>query len=588
MPSFKNMLLVYPRVPGKTYWSFEYALKFIGKKSAMPPLGLITVASFFPEKYNLKLIDLNIEPLTDKDIIWADMVFISVMIVQKKSMEEVIALCVQFGKKVAVGGPYPTNCYNEITGVDHFILGEVEDTFCNILNDLENNRAKKVYEKPSLPDISRSVIPRFDLLKTKKYASMSIQCSRGCPFKCEFCDIWKIYGNKPRLKSSKNILEELDFLYNMGWRGSLFIVDDNFIGNKSKLKKELLPNMIKWQKDHGDVFNFYTEASIDLAKDEKLLTLMRKAGFGEVFLGIETPSKKALEETGKYQNLKIDLFEAVDIIQKHGIEVMAGFILGFDSDTEDIFNRQIEFIQKTGIPKAMVGLLTALPKTDLYNRLKKENRILCTSSGNNTHKLELNYKTIMDRKKLIEGYKKVLSVIYDSNLKNYFKRCTDLLNKINSPKYQQRKITVHEVIMLVKSLVIQPFTPYGIEYIKFITRNLIFNRNIFGEAIRFSIIGHHFHTITQETIKINRIESELETEYSKIKEKMNICLSGLAKNSNDSTRAIIELWKDSKKTLLKIKHKINKIHKDFREEVLNHYNDVSSKTLILFSAYKKI
>jgi len=502
MNKFKNMLLVYPKVPPNTYWSFKYALEFINKKSAMPPLGLITVAALFPEKYNLKLIDMNIEPLKEKDILWADAVFISAMIVQKKSMEHVVQQCNRLNTAVVAGGPYPTSSCQEISGVDHLILGEVEDTFKDILSDLENGVAQKVYTAVKRPDISKSVIPRFDLLKLKAYSSMSIQTCRGCPFKCEFCDIWKVYGNKPRLKEAGQVVIELDLLYKLKWKGPIFIVDDNFIGNKKQVKNSLLPAIKKWQEDHKYVYQLFTEASINLADDEELLIGMRDAGFNEVFVGIETPSIKALKETGKIQNLKNDMLKSIRKIQQYGMEVMAGFILGFDSDTEDIFDRQINFIQKTGIPKAMIGLLTALPGTDLYNRLEQEGRIKHRSLGNNTHCMTTNFATRMDSLQLQKGYAKVLGSIYDSNLKNYFKRCSKLLDNLGKNKYFQRKITFNEIIILFKSILHQSFKPYSYQYLRFVIRNFIKHRNVSGEAIRFGIIGHHFHTITQKTLRI--------------------------------------------------------------------------------------
>ncbi|MBW2365649.1 MAG: B12-binding domain-containing radical SAM protein, partial [Deltaproteobacteria bacterium] len=360
MSTVKNILLVYPEVPTNTYWSFKYALKFLKKKSAMPPLGLITLAALFPENYNLRLIDMNIEPLNEKDIQWADAVFVSAMIIQKESLKKVIADCNRLKTPVVSGGPYATSSYQEIDGVDHFVLGEVEDTFKNFLQDLEKGNAKKIYRQPERPDITSTVTPRFDLLDMNAYSSMSIQYSRGCPFKCEFCDIWKVYGNKPRVKSAETVIRELDVLYQSGWEGPVFMVDDNFIGNKKHVKKELLPVIIEWQIKHSHIFRFTTEASINIADDNELLAQMRDAGFNQVFIGIETPSTEALKETGKFQNLKIDMVEAIQTVQEYSIEVMAGFIIGFDTDKEDIFDRQISFIQQTGIPQAMVGLLNAL------------------------------------------------------------------------------------------------------------------------------------------------------------------------------------------------------------------------------------
>ncbi|MBF0117972.1 MAG: B12-binding domain-containing radical SAM protein [Desulfobacterales bacterium] len=498
----KNVLFVYPQIPANTYWSFKHALKFINKKSAMPPLGLITIAGFFPKSYNLRLVDMNIEPLDESHILWADFVFTGAMIVQKESFQNVVKVCNKLGKPVVAGGPYPTSSYSEISGVSHFVIGEVEDIFNKFLDDLENGKADYIYRSEKTPDISNSILPRFDLLNMDAYGSMSIQYSRGCPFKCEFCDIWKNYGNTPRLKSSKSILNELDSLYDLGWTGAVFVVDDNFIGNKKRVKSELLPALIKWQEEHNHIYRFFTEASINMASDEELLCLMRDAGFNEVFIGIETPSKEGLKETGKSQNISCNMEEAVQKIQSYGIEVMAGFIIGFDSDTDDIFDRQISFIQKTGIPKAMIGLLNALPGTALYQRMQTEGRLLDESNGNNTHSMETNFITKMEKGKLKTGYMRVLKTLYGLNLKNYFNRCSTLLDNIgNNSKLFKRKVEFKEIQMLLRSFFIQGSSRYGYQYMKFLMRNFIKHMNTFPEAVRMCIEGHHFYMITQESLE---------------------------------------------------------------------------------------
>ncbi|MFP4476798.1 MAG: B12-binding domain-containing radical SAM protein [Desulfatibacillaceae bacterium] len=507
MRNIQKILLVYPEVPQNTYWSYKHTLPFIGKKSAMPPLGLVTVASYLPPDVDVRLVDMNMDKLRDRDIKWADAVFVSAMIVQQDSFNEVVRRCNKAGATVVAGGPYPTGSHEQIEGVDHFVLGEVEEVFAEFFADLDAGIAGKHYRPSSRPDIDALPVPRFDLLKLKAYASMSIQYSRGCPFHCEFCDIWKVYGNRPRLKSTESMLAELDELYRLGWRGAIFMVDDNFIGNKGRVKKQLLPAIIEWQKERNYPFNFFTEASINLAADDDLLDLMSEASFNEVFIGIETPSAEALAETGKIQNMNMDMAEAIRKIQNHGIEVMAGFILGFDSDTPDIPERQIEFIQRTGIARAMVGLLTALPGTDLRARLEREGRMLSESSGNNTDCMAANFRTVMDPEALRQGYCKVLGSIYDKNLKNYFERCNRVLDNADKKRtYAQREIHLGELAVLVRSLVRQPFTPYGKEYIKFITRNLVKNKEYFTEAIKFSVVGHHLYTVTRDMLRSQQIE----------------------------------------------------------------------------------
>ncbi len=580
----QKILLVYPEIPSDTYWSFKYALKFVKKKSAMPPVGLVTVAALMPESCQFKLVDMNIEPLLDEDIEWADAVFMSAMIVQKKSFEQVVNRCKEFNKTIVAGGPYVTVSHKEIKNVDHFLLGEVEDTLSIFIKEYENGTAKHIYPSLGVPDITHTVLPRFDLLDISAYASMAIQYSRGCPFDCEFCDVWQIYGRKPRMKSTENMIAELDKLEELKWRGAVFVVDDNFIGHASKVKNELLPAFTKWQEEHDRRFRFYTEASLNLAEDEKLLRGMRDAGFNSVFLGIETPSIDALEETGKLQNARISMPEAIQKIQAHGIEVMGGFIIGFDSDDEAIFESQINFIQKTGIPKAMVGLLNAVPGTKLYQRLSKEGRILSDSiSGSNTHGLETNFITKMDLQMLKEGYRYLLNYLYGMNLKNYFARCNRLLDCLGDSPYFHRDVHFAEVCMLFKSLFTQTFSRYGYQYVKFVIRNLMKHRRFFGESIRMSIEGHHFYMITRETLKVDRLSSSLEDRYKMIVEKFNT----FSTDSNRRIQALALLWNKKQKFLKHIRQQIRHVHADFREEIIQKYAEVDEKIRVIFRKYKK-
>lgn len=575
MPKYQNILLVYPKVPNNTYWSFKHALKFIRKKSAMPPLGLLTIAALFPDSYNLKLIDMNVVPLTDSDILWSDAVFISAMIVQQDSMRDVIRRCNRFGKTIVVGGPFPTTKHEDIPGVDHFLLGEVDKTLTNFLWDLENGTAKPVYFRPLHPDISELPPPRFDLLDMNAYGSMSIQYSRGCPFHCEFCDIWTIYGNKPRLKLAATLLRELDTLRDLGWRGPVFIVDDNFIGNKKRVKTELLPALKAWQTEHDYPYHFFTEASINMGSDEVLLTAMREAGFNQVFVGIETPDPDGLRETGKTQNLKTDMEASIQTIQKHGIEVMAGFIIGFDHDKEDIFDRQIDFIQKNAIPKAMIGFLNALPGTRLYQRLMNEGRILKASIGNNTHNMTTNFKTAMAPEQLKEGYKKILARLYDLNLKNYFERCSRFMDNLEYTAYFQRKIHLEDVKILFRSIYWQVFTPYGFQYLKFVIRSMIRHPNILGEAISLSITGHHFHTITQQTLKTEKIASILDEKYHYFCDLVNQYSAAMMTNSKENVQYVVKLWNKRIKILKEMRSKIDKIHADYRHDLRRKYVEIS-------------
>src|SRR6185503_5174692 len=351
-----KVLLINPEFPD-TYWSFRHALPFEGKRSAFPPLGLLTVSALLPSAWERKLVDLNVQSLKTSDIDWADMVFATAMLVQKDSLKQVVQRCKSRGKRVVLGGPYVTTTIEDLPDADHIFLGEAETTLKKIIEDLARGEAKRSYQAAERPPLSVTPPAHFHLANLKRYSAMSVQYSRGCPFSCEFCDIIEIYGRVPRTKSIQQMLTEFDALRVLKWRGTVFIVDDNFIGNKKNVRL-LLPEIAKWQKANGYPFSLITESSVNLADDEPLLASMRDAGFRRVFLGIETPVEESLKEAQKSQN-RGNLLDSVNKIQSYGIEVMAGFIVGFDNDPEDIFERQIDFIRKSAIPLAMVGLLNA-------------------------------------------------------------------------------------------------------------------------------------------------------------------------------------------------------------------------------------
>lgn len=421
---FMKILLVYPKYPN-TFWSFKYALEIMGKKAAMPPLGLLTIAPLFQDGNELKLVDMNVNPLTNEDIMWADYVFVSAMITQKDSTEEVIQRCKDLNAKIVAGGPLFTNLHDEFPDVDHFILNEGEITIPLFLEDLKNGNLKKIYNSNARPDIAMAPVPKWDLINLEDYARMALQFSRGCPFDCEFCDIVNLNGRVPRVKSVEQFMKELNSLYDSGWRSSIFIVDDNFMGNVIQVKF-LLKEIIKWRKEKHYKWSFMTQISINFASDDELLLLMQKAGFSTVFIGIETPSKTSLEECGKFHNKNRDMVKDIKKIYNYGMEVFGGFIIGFDHDDETIFKTQFEFIQETGIVVAMMGVLTALPGTKLYKRLKSENRLIGESSGNNFD-VNLNFVPKMDKDFLISEYKKLLSSLYD--VKNYYDRIFNFLKE---------------------------------------------------------------------------------------------------------------------------------------------------------------
>ncbi|MBP7901193.1 MAG: B12-binding domain-containing radical SAM protein [Spirochaetes bacterium] len=515
----KKILLVYPEIPS-TYWGMKHALSFINKKASTIPLGLITVAALLPEDYDLKLIDMNVQKLRHKDIIGCDLVMISAMIVQSTSFADVVKMCRECGVKVAAGGPYPTTSYEHICDVDYFILNEAEITLPSFIRDFEAGNPEHVYSTKEKPDITRTPVPRYDLLKIKKYNNLALQNSRGCPFNCEFCDIIELFGRVPRLKTPTQFASELTAVYETGFRGSVFIVDDNFIGNRSKVIS-LLQEILKWQKIHNNPFTFFTEASINLATDDEMLGLMNQAGFDMVFTGIETPDSASLSGCHKTQNMKTDLLESVKKIQKNGIEVSAGFIVGFDSDKEDIFDRQIEFIQRSGVSMAMVGLLTALPGTQLYRRLKAEGRLKAsiTASGNNTHDLQMNFQPVMNENKLVDGYERILREIYSPE--KYFKRSAEFIKRLPPKRLSNfRIISYSEIRALFLSLIKQGFSSYGFKYFKFLIYTLFRNPGCFVQSVSISVKGYHFFKITKDIVKAKDFSEQAESGISELKVRM--------------------------------------------------------------------
>lgn len=487
-----KVLLVYPETPS-TFWSFKEALKFVSKKSAEPPLGLITIASMLPEEWDKKLIDLNVSKLTDKSISWADYVFISAMNVHLKSFRDIVRRCNKLGVKVAAGGPLCTTQYNELLGVDHFILNEAEITLPLFLADLKNGSPKHIYQTDEFPDISLAPVPMWELLDMKKYASMSLQYSRGCPYDCEFCSITMLNGRRPRAKSTEQFITELNRLYELGWRGGVSVVDDNFIGNKRKLKEDTLPALIKWSKEKKYPFFFITEISINLADDEQLMKLMVEAGFNSIFVGIETPNNESLNECGKKQNLKRDLIQSVNRLQKNGMLVSGGFIVGFDNDTENIFDDQIDFIQRSGIPNAMVGLLNAPTGTKLYNRMRDEGRLLDMFSGNNMD-ASINFIPKMNYKNLIQGYSRLLNTIYSQE--EYYNRLKIFLKEYNVPEWTPKIINLEQLKAFVRLLWLLGIIEKGKKYFwKLFFVSLWKYPRKFPTAMTLAVYGFHFRRV---------------------------------------------------------------------------------------------
>jgi radical SAM superfamily enzyme YgiQ (UPF0313 family) len=487
-----KILLVNPEFPD-TYWSFRHALPFEGKRCVFPPLGLLTVSSLLPTSCERRLIDLNVESLKGSHIDWADMVFITGMLAQKQSLHSVVQECKRRGKTVVLGGPYVTSTIEELPHADHIFQGEAETTLPQFFNDLKCGDAKRIYKAPERPSMSISPIPDFRLVDTKSYSCMSVQYSRGCPFSCEFCDIIEIYGRIPRTKTNQQILAELDELSARGWRGPVFIVDDNFIGNKKNVR-QLLPDLVDWQKRHGHPFSLLTEASVNLADDDELLSNMRDAGFRRVFLGIETPVEESLKEAQKSQN-RGNLLDSVKKIQSYGMEVMAGFIVGFDNDPADIFQRQIDFIRESAIPLAMVGMLNALPDTQLWKRLEREGRLLGEdATGNNTIST-VNFVPKMDVDLLVNGYQSIMKTIYKP--REYYQRALDSLKRTANDMPEPTPYNLAQEITAFVRLVLKLGVIDGErkEFWRFFIQALRKHHDRMTESLRFAAMGYHFRKL---------------------------------------------------------------------------------------------
>jgi radical SAM superfamily enzyme YgiQ (UPF0313 family) len=602
----KNILMVYPKIPQDTYWSFGHILPWIGKKASMPPLGLITVAAMLPEYYNARIIDMNIETLKDKDIIWADVVFTSSMIVQKDSLEEVIQRVKSFNKPIIAGGPYPTQYFDQIKDVDHFVLGEAESGVLEaFLRDFENNKAKKVYARHIIrnidgrkeidqqfldsllkhfekqdadiqivnerPSMELSPIPRFDLLNLNAYASMSIQQSRGCPHNCDFCNEGTLFGHKPRLKTGEKIAAELETLYNLGFKGSIFVVDDNFIGNR-KAVKEALPKIIDFQKKYNYPFALFTETDLSLALDEKLMALMRDAGFSMAFIGLESPEKEVLRSMGKNHNIKINLSEAVRKIQSYGIEVTAGFIVGNDNDPDDICDKIFDLCQNEGIVTAMIGLLISVKGSELYERLKREGRLRKDSEGNNTHNFELNFEPLpgKDEKKLIDDYKGLLARIYDQNGKNYFKRASILLDRLGPHPKSARSTGYTELKAFGISLIKQSCSHYRTNYLRFIKDSIRNHRSLLPTAVHQAVCAEHFIQITNYSLKADKIKEDFVEKTKYYQMQLTKALeTGLTKSGN----FIRQKQKDFNRFLIETKKRIKKLPEEYRNLLMKTYKD---------------
>jgi radical SAM superfamily enzyme YgiQ (UPF0313 family) len=495
-----NILLLYPEFPD-TFWSFKHALKFVRKKASLPPLGLLTVAAMLPKTWQRRLVDLNIRPLRHEDIAWADMAFVSAMAVQQDSAREAIGRCKAAAIPVVAGGPLFTTGYESYPEVDHFVLNEAEITLPRFLEDLDKGVPQRLYTAGEFPDLACTPAPEWRLLDMKQYASMAIQFSRGCPYRCDFCNVTTLFGHRIRTKSSTQIIAELDGLRRQGWQDSVFFVDDNFIAHRSYLKKELLPALIAWRRSYDVTTKFYTECSINLADDDELMELMVHAGFNQVFIGIETPEDTALQACGKQHNTSRDMLGNIRKIQHAGMEVQGGFIVGFDSDTPSIFQKQIEFIQKSGIVTAMVGILQALPGTKLYERLSLEGRLLPHSSGDNADS-NTNIVPKMDPEILRKGYREMMNHLYAP--KYYYQRIRTLLQEYRAPELK-RRFRMNQLMAFLRSTVMLGIIGRErFHYWKMLAWTTINRQQALPLAVTLAIYGHHFRKVCALHLKERR------------------------------------------------------------------------------------
>lgn len=488
-------LLIYPEFPD-TFWSFRYALKFIHRKASSPPLGLLTIAAMLPVAWEKRLVDMNVESLDHEDLRWADIVFLSAMSVQKESARDVIKRCKAAGVRIVAGGPLFTTEYETFGDVDHLVLNEAEITLPRFLADFQNGDEGRFYTTDQWADIRKTPIPQWGLIDMNHYASINIQYSRGCPFNCEFCDITLLCGRTPRTKDKDQVIRELDSVYASGFKGQVFFVDDNFIGNKKKLKEEVLPTLIEWMEMRRHPFSFNTQASIELSDHKDLMEMMVRAGFDVVFVGIETPHEQSLAECSKFQNKNRDLLASVRNIQKSGLEVQGGFIVGFDSDPLTIFDTQIRFIQKSGVVTAMVGILVALPRTKLYERLKKERRLLKETSGNNTD-CATNFIPRMDYDQLISGYKRVLETLYSP--RHYYERVRTFLREYVPPKKKLFHFRFNYLAAFIRSIIVLGIVgKERFHYWRLLLWTMFSRPRLLSQAITFSIYGFHFRKIFEK------------------------------------------------------------------------------------------
>jgi len=600
MPRIK-VLPVYPKFP-RTFWGLQDAMPFLrGKKANMPPTGLATVLAMLPQDSfdPQRVIDLNIEPLTDAQIRASDIVFTSSMAIQAPSHDEVVRRTHFFGKKVVAGGPFPTSYPERNKEADFLVTGEAEITLAPFLEDLLQGNPQRVYTEQEVlksgrvqgmannkPSLIHTPIPRWDLVSLDKYVSPAIQYSRGCPFNCEFCDITELFGRFPRTKTPSQMIREIEAIYKSGHRGFVFLVDDNFIGN-AKNVRQLMPELIKWQVSHKYPFDFCTEASLNLAWDSNtgLLEDMVKAGFTQVFLGIESVDPDALKSMNKNQNTAMSSLEAVRKIQRAGIEVTGGFIIGSDAEKPSVFDDLFRFIQESGIVLPMLGLLTALKGTKLYARLEQEGRLKYESDGNNTHHIGLNFTPVLDEKFLIKGYVGLLEKLFTP--KNYYARCRTLQGVLEKMPEVRRKIHGREVLAFLKSVAAQLPAKGGIEYAKYLAETALFQPNHFSDAVSRAIKLCHCAGMTRATSDAYRYQEKTGTLYTAFEHKIKDIygkIMSAPKNAREKMQEFENLARQKADRLISwAEIKYSRLHEDFKADARQALDNLKLRVFSLIA-----
>jgi radical SAM superfamily enzyme YgiQ (UPF0313 family) len=481
-----NALLIYPQFPD-TFWGFKHSLKVIRRKASSPPLGLLTVAGMLPEDWKLLLIDMNVSEVSEDDLAWADVALVSAMVLQRDSAREVIARCKARDVTVIAGGPLFASEHGDFDDVDHFVLGEAEESLPGFLKDFGHGKARRIYESHDWADLRKTPVPRWDLVHPRHYSSRNIQYSRGCPHDCDFCSVTELFGHRPRTKDTAQLIAELDSLYDMGWRETVGFVDDNLIGNRKKLAEELLPAIINWRAGKQGMA-FAAQVTMNLADDEQLMKLMVRAGFNTVFVGIESVDEESLAECNKRQNERRDLLADVRRMQQAGLQVQGGFIVGFDHDTPGVFERMSAFIQESGIAMAMVGMLQAPAGTRLYKRLSGEGRIRRDMSGDNTGGTT-NIVPAMGVEPLEQGYRRMMKRLYSP--RNYYKRVRTFLRHYRPGRSRARLRWWHILAFLRSFYFLGIVGKERFHYQGLLVWTLFRNPRAFPTAIVLAISGYH-------------------------------------------------------------------------------------------------